>query len=255
MTAVVTGASGTIGGAIAQALAGAGHPVVAVGRDVRRLAALRDRVEADGGACATVVADVTEPGEWAAGLADRIAGESRLVLVNAAGVHGALGPVAETPAGEWTRVFGTNLFAAVAAVRALVPRMVAAGWGRVVNVSSAAGVAPAGPFNAPYATSKAALNRFTAHLAAEVAGTGVTAHAIHPGDVVSGMHGEIARMAAAEPRLAGYRAWAEATDAGGTDPEAAGRLVLRLLDDAYAEGHNGWFLWPDGDPRQPFRLT
>ncbi|GIF55823.1 SDR family NAD(P)-dependent oxidoreductase [Asanoa iriomotensis] len=244
MTAVVTGASGTIGGAIAVALAAAGCPVVALGRDDERLAALAAGITAAGGACTTVAAE----------LAGRALPVGRVVLVNAAGVHGPLAPVAEVAVEEWDRVIGVNLLAAVARTRAVLPGMLASGWGRIVNVSSAAGVAPAGRFNAPYATSKAALNRFTAHVAAEVAGTGVTAHALHPGDVVSRMHGDIARQAAAVPRLAGYATWARQTSAHGDDPRAAGRAVVRLLDDAYAHRVNGWFLWPDGDRRTPFPL-
>jgi NAD(P)-dependent dehydrogenase (short-subunit alcohol dehydrogenase family) len=249
VTAVVTGASGTVGGAIAVALAAAGHPVVALGRDAGRLAALRARVVDAGGACRTYAVDLAGP----VNLPPVPSGP--VVLVNAAGVHGPLGPIAEVAVGEWERVLATNLLAAVACTRTLLPGMLAAGWGRVVNVSSAAGVAAAGRFNAPYATSKAALNRFTAHLAVEVAGTGVTAHALHPGDVVSAMHGDIARMAAAVPRLADFDAWARATRAGGDDPGAAARTVVGLLDDDRAARLNGWFLWPDGDRREPFPLS
>ena len=64
--------------------------------------------------------------------------------------------------------------------RAFVGGMIDQGWGRIVNVTSANALHPPGPLHSAYATSKAALNHFTRHLAAEVKGTGVTANVIHP---------------------------------------------------------------------------
>jgi NAD(P)-dependent dehydrogenase (short-subunit alcohol dehydrogenase family) len=69
--------------------------------------------------------------------------------------------------------------------------MVDAGWGRIVNVSSAAALAPPGPLNSAYATSKVALNQLTRQLAAELVGTGVTANVIHPGEVKTEMWADI----------------------------------------------------------------
>ena len=69
--------------------------------------------------------------------------------------------------------------------------MVDAGWGRIVNLTSAASLHPPGPMNSAYGTAKAALNQFTRHLAAELAGTGVTANVLHPGDVKTEMWADI----------------------------------------------------------------
>ena len=69
--------------------------------------------------------------------------------------------------------------------------MMAAGWGRIINFSSAASLHPPGPLNSAYGTSKVALNQFTRHLAAELAGTGVTANVIHPGEVKTAMWASI----------------------------------------------------------------
>ena len=83
--------------------------------------------------------------------------------------------------------------AAFYTVNAFVGGMLDAGWGRIVNITSAASLHPPGPLNSAYGTAKVALNQFTRHLAAEIAGTGVTANVIHPGDVKTAMWADIQR--------------------------------------------------------------
>ena len=67
--------------------------------------------------------------------------------------------------------------------RAFVGGMIKQGWGRIINVTSAAALHKPGPINSAYGTSKAALNQFTRHLAAELINTGVTTNVVHPGEV------------------------------------------------------------------------
>jgi NAD(P)-dependent dehydrogenase (short-subunit alcohol dehydrogenase family) len=125
--------------------------------------------------------------------------------------------------------------------------MIDGGWGRVINVSSAATLHTPGPLNSAYATSKIALNAMTRVLAAELAGTGVTANLIHPGDVKTDMWREIkdsaASLAAEGAGLRDWAAWVEET--GGDPPEKAADLVLHLVSDAAAKV-NGEFLWIAG---------
>ena len=83
--------------------------------------------------------------------------------------------------------------------------MLESGWGRIVNITSAASLHPPGPINSAYGTAKAALNQLTRHLAAEVAGSGVTANVIHPGDVRTAMWADIGTGAAAGPGAAELR--------------------------------------------------
>ena len=75
--------------------------------------------------------------------------------------------------------------------RACIDGMLAAGWGRIINLSSAAALHTPGPLNSAYATAKVALNQLTRHLAAELEGQGVTANVIHPGDVKTAMWADI----------------------------------------------------------------
>ncbi len=128
--------------------------------------------------------------------------------------------------------------------------MIEAGWGRIVNITSAASLHPPGPLNSAYGTAKVALNQFTRHLAAELAGTGVTANVIHPGDVKTEMWADIRdRAMAAGPAAVAYQQWARWVDETGGDPTyKAVDAVLRLCDDEAAE-ITGQFCWID-DPLQ-----
>jgi len=128
--------------------------------------------------------------------------------------------------------------------KAFVGGMIDRGWGRIVNVTSAAALHEPGPVNSAYGTSKTALNQFTRHLASELKGTGVTANVIHPGDVKTDMWAEINASAERLGDLAdAYVKWAHwVQDTGGDDPEKAADLVLHLMNNDAAEV-NGRFLW------------
>jgi NAD(P)-dependent dehydrogenase (short-subunit alcohol dehydrogenase family) len=119
--------------------------------------------------------------------------------------------------------------------------MVAEGWGRIVNLTSAASLHPPGLYGSAYATAKVALNQLTRHLAAELAGTGVTANVFHPGDVKTEMWGDIRNQAnALGPEAEPLRKWvAWVAETGGDPPRKAADLVLRVLDSDV----NGEFLW------------
>jgi NAD(P)-dependent dehydrogenase (short-subunit alcohol dehydrogenase family) len=135
--------------------------------------------------------------------------------------------------------------------RAFMGGMIRQGWGRIINFSSAASLHPPGPLNSAYATSKVALNQFTRHLAAELAGTGVTANVIHPGDVKTEMWADIRdQCASMGPEAEAYKSWVRWVEkTGGDDPEKAAQLVLRLASDE-AAGITGQFLWIE-DALQP----
>ena len=128
--------------------------------------------------------------------------------------------------------------------------MLDAGWGRIVNITSAASLHPPGPLNSAYGTAKAALNQLTRHLAAEIAGSGVTANVIHPGDVKTDMWADIRdRVAQMGPEGDAYRQWAAwVEETGGDPPQKAVDLILRLTSDAGGDT-NGQFCWVE-DPLQ-----
>ncbi len=170
--AIVTGGGTGIGRAVAVALTAAGLHVTVLGRRAGPLEA----AVAAGDAARAVVADVTDE----AGLGRAVAGSGSLgVLVNAAGVAESA-PFLRTDAAMWDRALRVNLLGAASAIRAVLPGMLAAGRGRVVNVASTAALRGY-PYVTAYAASKHALLGLTRALALEVAAKGVTVNAVCPG--------------------------------------------------------------------------
>ncbi len=144
-----------------------------------------------------------------------------------------------------------NVIAPYRLCRAFVGGMIDAGWGRIINVSSAAALHTPGPMNSAYGVSKVALNQLTRQLAAEIAGSGVTANAIHPGDVKTEMWADIRDQVAHLPESNGYRQWVKwVEETGGDPPEKAAQLVLRLCGNESA-GVNGQFLWIEAGLQKP----
>jgi 3-oxoacyl-[acyl-carrier protein] reductase len=181
--ALVTGAAGGIGAAIARALAAEGWPVGVNYRSdsdgAERVAA---EIDGDGGRAVVVAGDVCAD-DAADALFDAL--EKRfgpvLVLVNNAGVR-ADGLSPQLRDEQWARVIDTNLSAAFRTTRRALTPMLRARFGRIVNVASVVGPrANAGQSN--YAASKAGLIGFTKTVAVEVARRGITVNAVAPGFV------------------------------------------------------------------------
>jgi NAD(P)-dependent dehydrogenase (short-subunit alcohol dehydrogenase family) len=233
-------------------LAAAGATVVAVARNETQLAETERLAAGSPGAVTGIVCDVADIAAVAA-LAETVAARfgAPTILVNAAGVFGPIALIADTDAEDWVRTIQIDAVAPFLTVRAFLPGMLEAGWGRIVNVTSAASLHPPGPLNSAYGTAKVALNQFTRHLASEIAGSGVTANVIHPGDVRTDMWADIRDKVDAIGALgAGFKSWVDWVDeTGGDPPGKAVDLVLRLTTDAAADT-NGRFCWID-DPLQP----
>jgi NAD(P)-dependent dehydrogenase (short-subunit alcohol dehydrogenase family) len=242
--AVVTGASRGLGQRAALRLADHGATLVLVARDGASLESTARGIAEKGGHAEVVSADLSDPRS----IDKVVAGASRIgapsILVNAAGVYGPLELIKDSEPREWIGTLMVNMVSHYLTCRAFVGGMVERGWGRIINVTSANALHPPGPLHSAYGTSKAALNHFTRHLAAEVNGTGVTANVIHPGDVKTEMWADIRAKAQrlgapAEPFLH-WADWVEET--GGDDPEKAADLILSLMGDEAAL-INGQFLW------------
>jgi NAD(P)-dependent dehydrogenase (short-subunit alcohol dehydrogenase family) len=249
--AVVTGGGRGLGRAIALGLAEAGARVAVVARGEKELNETVGLGAAVGGEIVAFPCDVSDV---AAVERLRTDVQARLghvsILVNAAGTFGPIALIADVDPVEWQRTITIDAVAPLFTARAFVGGMLEQGWGRIINVTSAASLHPPGPLNSAYGTAKAALNQMTRHLAAEIAGTGVTANVIHPGDVKTEMWADIKeRVADAGPAGENYISWAAwVEETGGDPPEKAVDLVLRLTSDAGGDT-NGMFCWID-DPLQ-----
>jgi NAD(P)-dependent dehydrogenase (short-subunit alcohol dehydrogenase family) len=167
---VVTGGGKGIGRAVVARFAAAGDRVVAVGRD-------RSALE-ESDAAATEVCDVTDEGSVDA-LFNRIGRVD--VLVNNAGAATSA-PVARTTLADWRSLLDVNATGAFLCTRAVIPGMIERADGRVVTVASTAGRAGSA-YTSAYTASKHAAVGLMRAVAAELAGTGVTANAVCPAHV------------------------------------------------------------------------
>lgn len=176
-TAVVTGAGSGIGLAVARRLAAADLRVVAVDVDPGRVEAIAAETGVIG-----VAADVTAPGAPAEILA--AAGEPVDVLANVAGIMDGFLPPHEVDDDTWERVFAVNVTAPMALTRAVLPGMLDAGRGAIVNVASEAALRGSAA-GAAYTASKHALIGLTRSTAVFYGERGIRCNAVCPGAVVT----------------------------------------------------------------------
>jgi NAD(P)-dependent dehydrogenase (short-subunit alcohol dehydrogenase family) len=252
--AVVVGGGSGLGRDVASALAAKGAKLVLAGRTPTRLEETLRMLQATTGAEAlsvpTDVSNRTDVDRLHRLTAERFGAAD--VLINCAGMFGPLRRIAESDPDEWVRTLLVNCVGPYLTCRAFAPGMVANGWGRIVNVSSAAPLYPPAAVNSAYGTSKAALNRMTRHLAVELEGTGVTANVMHPGSLKTEMWADIkGQILGAGAGAEGLRDWVDMVEATGGDSAAhAVELVLSLVSEEGAET-NGRFCWPAGIVEEP----
>ena len=226
MVVLVSGGGRGLGRLIAAELARAGAAVGLLARSTGQLSEAITEIEQAGGTAAAVTADVTDEQSLGAAVADLTARLGQPdVLINNAGVSGPIGPLWDVDPKEWTRTFDVNVNGAFALTRAVLPQMIQRGHGRIINITSNAGVYR-WPLASAYAASKAALVKLSETLAVETSRYGVAVFSFHPGLLPIGLPNELV--------------------SGEPDPGTAAGQVLTWVRDQIAAGHGA-------DPAQAVR--
>ena len=218
----MTGGSGAIGGAICRALSTQGfHVVVHAGTRAAEAALLVKALKSWGGSAESVAFDVTDSSASGAALAKILAGGPIQVVVHNAGIHDDALLAAMSEA-SWRRVIDVSLLGFFHVTRPLLMPMVQTRWGRIVSITSTAGVmGNRGQVN--YSAAKAGLHGATKALALEVASRGITVNAVAPGVIDSPMTAKAFPPERIKQLVPMGRAGA---------PEDVGALVAFLCSDA-----------------------
>ena len=171
--AVVTGGARGIGRAIAARMLESGARVAVWDLD-------RGAMESSGLEASAHVVELTDEAAVRAAAAETVARHGKIdILVNNAGITGSNAPTWELPAEQWRRVLEVNLVAPMLTCSAVIPGMVAAGYGRIVNIASVAGK-EGNPNASHYSASKAGLIALTKSLGKELADKGVLVNCVTP---------------------------------------------------------------------------
>ncbi|MDQ1532358.1 MAG: hypothetical protein QOF28_119 [Actinomycetota bacterium] len=179
-TVLITGSGSGFGKGASLALAARGHNVIATTETEEQAAALRaEAPDLTVEKLDNTSSDVGKAAEW-----------DLDVLINNAGA-GETGPMADVPIDRVRRLFEVNVFGTLAMTQSVLPRMVAKGAGRVIIVSSIAGVV-SGPAFGPYSMTKHALEAMGKAMRAELASQGIDVTLLNPGPYLTGFNDRMA---------------------------------------------------------------
>ncbi len=235
--AIITGASSGIGRAAAIQFAEAGANLVVNGRQTAELERLVAEIEAKGGRAVAIAGDVVEENvhEKTVDAARRQFGGLHIALNNA-GLVGAMKPITDMTAAEWSTVITVNLTAAFLGARSQIPAMLESGSGSLVFTSSFVGNSVGLPGMSAYGAAKAGLVGLVKGITADYGARGIRANALLPGGTATAMAGDEAQQGWAAGLHALKRIAA---------PEEIARAALFLASDM-ASFVAGSALWADG---------
>lgn len=230
--AIVTGAAGGLGGAIARRLFDDGLRVALVDLDGTAAEAEAAKLSADASRARGFACDVADREQVEAALRAIVeAFGEPYALVNCAGI-GTMAPILEITPEDWSRVIGINLNGTFWFSQAVGRRLVAAGRGRIVNIASISGER-AGFGRAAYGTSKAGVIHLTRQFALELAPFGINVNAVAPGPVDT----ELTRRAYTPEMRASYDELIPQRRFGQPEEMAAAVAFLCSEEAGYVNGH------------------
>jgi NAD(P)-dependent dehydrogenase (short-subunit alcohol dehydrogenase family) len=235
--AIITGASRGIGRATALTLARAGASVVLAARSEEDIQQLAEEIRQHGGRALAIATDVTIQADVDLLVTMAIRAFRGInILINNAGVLNPIGKTWEVHPVEWQNLIRINVFGPYLCTRAVLPHLLDRGDGRIINISSGAAQSNIPGWGA-YCASKAALDRFTGVLAAEVASTGIVVSALNPGTTDTRMQAEI-RATGPSTFERGDHFRALHRDGKLYRPDEPAQLILWLASD-FGKGQNG----------------
>ncbi|WP_317931858.1 SDR family NAD(P)-dependent oxidoreductase [Halioxenophilus sp. WMMB6] len=184
--AVVTGGASGIGAEICRYLAKSGSDIAIWDLNEAAMASMAAEITAMGRRATTCVVDISNQESIAAGIAKTHEDLGLVtIMVNSAGIH-ATGPIMEIDEATWDKVMAVNLKGAFLVTKAVVPDMEAAGWGRIIYISSSS-AQTGSPDMCHYVASKGGVIALTKALAVELGPKGITVNNVPPGMVVTPM--------------------------------------------------------------------
>lgn len=235
--AIVTGAGRGIGRAAALALAQAGAAAVLAARSADEIHSLADEIKHNGGKTLAIPTDVSDVAQvdYLLVLTLRAFGKVDILINNAALIH-PFGKAWETSPVAWQKLIAVNVLGPYLCARAVLPQMLERGSGRIINLSSAAAGYNLEGASA-YCASKAALERFSGILAAEIRHTHIVVTTFRPGTVDTSMQAEIRRTPAhLFPKVA---RWEAMYTEGRLYPPRMSAYAILWLASHFAQDCNG----------------
>ncbi len=253
-SALITGASQGLGLEIARAYVAEGANVFLCARDGQALSSAAAELVGDEHGAAEVAFEAADVSDREAVHSLVEAATARFpelsILVSNAGVYGPMGPIDQVDWDEWVRAIEINLLGSVLVTRELIPRLRAAGSGKIIQLSGGGATQPLEGLSA-YAASKSAIVRFMETLALELAADHIDVNTIAPGAMNTRMLDE---LLAAGPEAVGEAFYAKALqqrDSGGTPPAKGAELAVWLGSSA-SDGVTGKLVSAVWDPYREF---
>lgn len=229
--AIITGASKGIGKAIAETFAKEGCNLTIVSRNVDEVRNTAGELKRYGVDVLPLKCDVSNPVEVEEMVKKTIARFKKIdILVNNAGIYGPLGPLVDNDIGQWKSTVDINLMGTVTCTKFVLPYMIKAKKGKIINLSGGGSGGPPTPTISAYVTSKVAVVRFAEVIAEEVKEHNIQVNSIAPGAVNTRLLDQV--LAAADKLDKKFLERSiKQRETGGTPPEKAAQLALFLASD------------------------